>query len=195
MKPLPNSLEFQLPQWLVRASEDHGTFPDPLQKMEFVIRLARRNVEEGTGGPFGAAIFDLASGTLISVGVNLVLYNCWSGAHAEIVAIALAQKRLNSHDLSAPHLPPMQLVTSVEPCAMCLGAIPWSGVISVLSGASDADARSVGFDEGPKVASWADALRERGIDVQEGLLARAARDVLLHYKAIGGVIYNSRRDR
>jgi tRNA(Arg) A34 adenosine deaminase TadA len=75
---------------------------------------------------------------------------------------------------------------------MCLGAIPWSGVRHVVTGAHDADAREIGFDEGPKVSNWMSALEERGIAVTTGVQRQSARDVLQAYRKAGGEIYNPR---
>ncbi|MDX1295416.1 MAG: hypothetical protein R3302_04080, partial [Sulfurimonadaceae bacterium] len=68
--------------------------------MAYVIGLSRRNVTEETGGPFGAAIFDRLSGELVSIGVNLVIRSNCSHAHAEMVAIAIAQQRLANYNLA-----------------------------------------------------------------------------------------------
>ena len=91
--------------------------------MRFVIELARQNIEHRTGGPFGAAIFETTSGKLLAPGVNLVEPAHCSIAHAEMVAIALAQQTRGSYDLGREGTI-CELVTSTEPCAMCLGAIP-----------------------------------------------------------------------
>jgi tRNA(Arg) A34 adenosine deaminase TadA len=72
---------------------------------------------------------------------------------------------------------------------MCLGAIPWSGVKSVLCGATDADARGIGFDEGAKPRAWIKALAARGIEVVRGVDRRSAQKVLQDYAASGGIIY------
>ena len=130
--------------------------------MSLVIEAAQRNISEGTGGPFAAAVFEMESGKLISLGVNLVLSQGLSILHAEMVAFALAQKKIGSYDLGRYDLPAHELVTSIEPCAMCFGAIPWSGVRRVIAGARDADARSIGFDEGPKMKDWRSELEKTG---------------------------------
>ena len=86
--------------------------------------------------------------------------------HAEMVAISLAQKGLGSLDLGAPQLPPHELVTSSEPCAMCYGALFWCGVRRLVCGARASDTEPAGsLDEGAKVENWQDELRQRGIDV------------------------------
>lgn len=157
--------------------------------MRFVVSLARENVRRETGGPFGAAVFS-ADGRLVASGVNLVvLYNC-SILHAEIVAIALAQKELGSYDMSDGGRIEHELVTSAEPCAMCFGAIPWSGVTRLVCGARDEDARAVGFDEGTKPPNWQEALEERGVEVLRDVLRKEAVDVYTLYAKNGGRIYN-----
>ena len=127
---------------------------------------------------------------LIAAGVNLVVPAHASIAHAEMIALTLAQQRLGTHDLSETGC---ELATSTEPCAMCLGAIPWSGVTRLLCGARDEDARAVGFDEGAKPANWVQELTSRGIEVVRDVLRDEARAVLRDYKQSGGTIYNPRR--
>ena len=94
--------------------------------MRLVIELSRLNVDHGTGGPFGAGIFDLSTDRLIAPGVNLVATTNLSAAHAEMVAIMIAQQVVGYFDLGGEGLPTYELVASTEPCAMCFGAIPWS---------------------------------------------------------------------
>lgn len=187
-------LTLNLPDW---ASEVLAAPRPELRsreaRMAFAIGLARRNVEQGTGGPFGALVYDLQAGRLVALGVNVVLASGCSLAHAEMMAIGLAQQARGHFDLAAPGLGPHELVTSSEPCAMCFGAIPWSGVRRLVCGARDADARAIGFDEGPKPARWAHALGVRGIEVERDVLRREARRVLVHYKETGGPIYNASR--
>jgi len=72
---------------------------------------------------------------------------------------------------------------------MCLGAIPWSGVQSVVCGALGEDAESIGFDEGAKPSDWAAGLESRGIRVIRGVLRDRAKAVLLEYPQGGGVLY------
>jgi len=186
-------LRFGLPAWVESYLQSTETvLPDPEDRMRLVIELAGRNVAEGTGGPFGAAVFDLDSHQLIAPGVNLVLASGYSWAHAEMVAFTIAQQVLGTHDLGARGMPRCELVTSVEPCAMCFGATPWSGVRQLMCGARDDDARAIGFDEGPKVDDWAAALESRGIKVVADILREEASQVLKDYAAQGGPIYNAR---
>ncbi|MCB1894291.1 MAG: nucleoside deaminase [Zoogloeaceae bacterium] len=158
--------------------------------MAFVIQAARQNVRECSGGPFAAAVFEQGSGALVSLGINLVTTEQLSMLHAEMVAIAFAQRTLGRRDLGRVGHPALEIVTSVEPCAMCFGAIPWSGLTKVISGASDADAREIGFDEGPKPEDWTRPLIERGIDVRTEVMRAEAKAVLDEYARAGGIIYN-----
>ncbi len=158
--------------------------------MRFVIELAAHNVADG-GGPFGAAIFD-AEGGLIAPGVNRVVPASAPIAHAEIVAIAMAGQRLGTWDLASAGA--FELVTTTEPCAMCLGAVPWSGVKRLVCGARDEDARAVGFDEGHKPTDWIERLAADGIEVVRDIERGGARGVLTNYVDHGGSIYNGGED-
>lgn len=180
------------PEWIhetITFGTRYGTDHD---RMRLAIELARQNVVRGTGGPFGAAIFERSTGALLSVGVNSVvrLANCT--LHAEMVAFMLAQRRVGSFTLAAPGLDEHELFTSCEPCAMCLGATLWSGVVRVVYAAGGADARELGFDEGPVFAESHAYLRERGIALEGGLLREEARKVLARYRDLAGPVYNRR---
>jgi len=189
----PHVLKIQLPEWVTLFLQGYPDyFPTIRDRMSFVIEAARRNVCQGSGGPFAAAVFEIESGKLIALGVNLVTSEGLSMLHAEILALALAQKKLGSYDLGKHDMPPHELVTSTEPCAMCLGAIPWSGVRRVVIGARDSDAREIGFDEGSKPATWRNELKKRGIDTLCDVERDAAVEVLRCYSQRGGKIYNSR---
>ena len=185
----------ELPAWLKELTERQQTrtFDNVEAKMRFAIELARLNIEHRTGGPFGGAIFDASSGRLLAPGVNLVEPAHCSIAHAEMVAIALAQQTVGSYDLSQGGRI-CELVTSTEPCAMCLGAVPWSGVRRIVCGARGEDACAIGFDEGAKPADWIGELTRRGINVARDILRDEARAVLNHYATTGGLIYNTRSE-
>jgi tRNA(Arg) A34 adenosine deaminase TadA len=158
------------------------------QRMQLAIALSAENVRKQTGGPFGAIVVAEDSGLLVSAGVNLVTSLHLSMAHAEIVALSMAQRAVNSWDLGSTSR--MQLVTSCEPCAMCFGAVPWSGVSSIVCGARKEDAAAAGFDEGDKPDDWAASLRKRGIEVRLDVLRDEAAQVLRAYANQQGAIYN-----
>lgn len=161
--------------------------------MELVTTLSTLNIEQGTGGPFGAGIFRTDTHELVAPGVNLVLSSQSSLAHAEVVAIMIAQQILGVRDLGATGLPPHELVTSCEPCTMCLGAICWSGVRHLICGARGSDAEAIGFDEGPKPQNWITALEQRGISVTIDIGRPQATQILQQYVDQGGEVYNSRQ--
>ena len=182
---------FDLPAWAkFTVRQQKAPLVSRVARMRFVIRLSRENLNHGTGGPFGAAVFEAKTGILVSIGMNtVVLTNC-SHAHAEMVALANAQQKLENFDLGAPGFTEHELVTSCEPCAMCYGAIPWSGVKKLVCGARCEDAEAIGYDEGPKPRMWARALEARGILVAQNLCRKEAVAVLQEYKRRGGMIYN-----
>lgn len=185
-------VSLSLPDWIEEILGDPDrSYPDPRDRMRLAVELARRNVERGTGGPFGAAVFELEGFRLVAPGVNRVIPECCSVAHAETLALMLAQKRLASFDLGAPGLPPCELATSAEPCAMCYGALPWSGIRRLAYGATREDVAAIGFDEGDKPGNWAAALEARGIRVVHALLREEARAALESYRRGGGLIYNT----
>ena len=184
-------LQLQLPDWISRfLSEPEYLFPDMQKHMQLAIDLARYNIEKQTGGPFGAAVFEILSGKLIAPGVNLVETSNCSLAHAEMVALSLAQQKLGTYDLTQDPKLSYELVTSTEPCAMCLGAIGWSGVRQVVCGARDEDARAIGFNEGAKPTDWKACLESRGIKVVCNVLRPQAQGVLQQYQQMAGLIYN-----
>ncbi len=177
-----------LPDWIRECCGDSGrTYPDAGERLRLAVELARRNVERDTGGPFGAAVFDLSSFRLVAAGVNRVIPESCSVAHAETMAIMLAQKRLGTFDLRTAG--DFELATSAEPCAMCYGALPWSGIRRLAYGATREDVQGIGFDEGDKPADWARALEARGIEVVHALLRAEAREALEQYRRRNGKIY------
>ncbi len=186
---LVTRFELKLPAWLQTIAAGDLQVPASLRhRMQFVLDLTRQNVEQSTGGPFGAAVFDEQSGAVVSVGVNLVVSSGLSIAHAEVVALSLAQQAIGRFDLSTR---PYQLVTSAEPCWMCLGAIHWAGIRSVVCGARDSDVRAIGFDEGHKPVDWAAEYTARGVNVIQDIERDAAAEVLRSYLQQGGAIYNA----
>jgi len=183
-------LSINLPAWVTRVIEVSGAYPTQEAQMRLAIELARENVLHRSGGPFGAAVFEQGSGRLMSVGVNSVerLHN--AVLHAEVMALMFAQARLQSYTLRLSEQPSYTLVTSCDPCAMCLGAVLWSGVQRLVCGAGRGDALQLGFEEGPVFPASYHYLRDRGVEVVHGVLADEARTVMALYRERGGCIYN-----
>ena len=107
--------------------------------MQKAIELSIKNIHNN-GGPFGCVI--VKNNKIISEGVNGVTQNNDPTAHAEIVAIRNACKKLNTFDLSG-----CELFTSCEPCPMCLSAIYWSHIDLVYYGNSRENAAEIQFDD------------------------------------------------
>ena len=161
------------------------------QRMRLAIAIARENVDRETGGPFGAVIVESVSGRVIAVGMNAVvrMHNCV--LHGEIVAFMMAQRRVHSFTLASPGMPVHELITSCEPCAMCLGAILWSGVKRVVCGAARDDASRLSFEEGPVFPASYRYLEAHGISIVRNVLREEARAVMELYRAKRGAIYNA----
>ncbi len=184
------ALTVDYPPWVDGLVPWTHRFETDEERMGLAIRLSLENVDRETGGPFGAAIFERETGGLVAVGMNSVvrLSNCT--LHGEMVAFMMAQRRLGSFTLAAPGMPAHELVTSCEPCAMCLGAILWSGVRRVVCGAAREDASRLGFEEGPVFDASYRYLEERGIEIVHGIRRDEARAVLERYRARSGKLYN-----
>jgi tRNA(Arg) A34 adenosine deaminase TadA len=184
----PPGIGLTLPHWLVQAAESDFATRELEARVAFVLGLAGRGMEEG-GGPFAAAIFDMEDGHLFTAGVNLVVPGDSSLLHAEIVALLLAQARLGSRILGGRDVR-LELVASCDPCAMCIGAIHWSGLASLVTSAAAADARSMGFDEGPVAEDAYEYVAARGMTIRRGVLREDGAALLKDYAQRGGPIYN-----
>jgi tRNA(Arg) A34 adenosine deaminase TadA len=179
-----------LPAWAEAAVDWERRYESDDERMRLVVALSRLNVEHETGGPFGAAVFAPATGRLVGIGVNSVVRLNSSALHAEVVALMLAEQQLASFSLAAPGLPRHELVTSCEPCAMCLGATLWSGVKRLVCGATREDATRLGFDEGPVFPASYEYLAHAGIEIVHGVCRDEACAVLQLYRRRSGPIYN-----
>ncbi|WP_319586654.1 nucleoside deaminase [uncultured Desulfobulbus sp.] len=192
---LPCRFVLDLPNWAPDELQQLPQFlPDLKARMAAVLRFARLNTENQTGGPFAAGVFERDSGRLMSIGVNRVVpLNC-SSAHAEVMALSLAQQRLGVYDLGGPGLPAHQLVVNWSPCAMCFGAVLWSGIRSlVIAGADAAMMAITSFDEGPMPDKWREELAKRGIELIEGVLRQEALADFRTFAASNPVVYNGRQ--
>jgi len=178
------------PDWVLSVVDWERPYLTVEDRMGLAIGLARENVMRADGGPFGAAVFEVAQGKLVSVGVNLVVQEQNPVLHAEIVALMMAGQLLSSHSLSAPGMPVYEVTGSCEPCAMCLGAILWSGAKRLVCGATREDASRLGFDEGPVFPESYSYLAGRGVEIERGVRREQAAAVLDLYQARGGEIYN-----
>lgn len=184
------AIHIEYPEWVNEVVDWNRQYGSDYDRMSLAIKVARENVERGTGGPFGAAVFERESGRLVSVGMNSVvrLNNCT--LHGEMVAFMMAQQRVGAYTLKAPGLPAHELHTSCEPCAMCLGTTLWSGVQRVVYGATREDATILNFEEGPVFPESYSYLEDRGIEIVRHVMRTEARAVLELYRSKSGKIYN-----
>ena len=106
--------------------------------IELGIEEARKTMNEGKGGPFGAVI--TRNGKIITVASNTVISSHDASAHAEINAIRKAGKILGTHNLSD-----CEIYTTGYPCPMCLSAIIWANIKKVYYGTNLDDAKEIGF--------------------------------------------------
>ncbi len=191
---MPNSsspvIRVEYPEWVQSVVDFARPYTTDEEKMRLAITVSRENVERGTGGPFGAAVFERESGKLVAVGMNSVVRYNNCTLHGEMVAFMMAQQVVGSFTLNAPNLPDHELFTSCEPCAMCLGGTLWSGVRRVVYGAQREDASRLNFEEGPVFPESYKYLEDRGITIVRSLLRDEARAVLEIYRRKSGKIYN-----
>lgn len=190
MSQPPGRIVFSLPHWLSARLASVAPMAALDDRMRFVVELSREQVERATGGPFAAAIFEPGTGAIVSAGVNLVELEANSVLHAEVVAIMLAEAAVGSYALGGPGRPDYELVTSSAPCAMCLGAVLWSGVRRLACAARTEDVQGIGFDEGPVFAGSWSHLERRGVTIVRDVLRAEAVEVLRGYVRRGGLIYN-----
>ena len=113
-----------------------------ISKNKFMLRAIELSISSanGTGGPFGCVI--VKDDKIIAEGSNKVTFSNDPTAHAEIVAIREACKKLNTFNLSS-----CDLYASCEPCPMCLSAIYWSHVDNIFYANTREDAKKISFDD------------------------------------------------
>lgn len=152
-----NRVIIRLPNWLYayESSLKNVEYESDEDMMAVAVDISARNVKEGTGGPFGCAIFERDLTTkkakLFAVGANRVVPLSNSTIHGEMAAIQFAEKRLKSFSLRPSEKSGKEYImcTSCEPCAMCLGGTFWAAPSEMICGATKDDAESIGFNEGP----------------------------------------------
>lgn len=180
-------LHLTLPAWVHEAVDESRNYPDDDSRIALAIALSRLNVAHGSGGPFGAAVFT-GDGRLLGIGVNRVVPQSCSAAHAEVMALSTSQQRLQQYRLNAGG-ERIVLAASAQPCAMCFGALLWAGIDELLVGARAEDVQSLArFDEGPLPTDWLGELARRDIAVRRDLRRDEACAVLREYGE-SGVVY------
>lgn len=182
------NVEIAVPEWLLEVPMPELPIVSVEERVRFTLELARENIRQGTGGPFSAVLFDRETWKPVLLAVNVVTSSQRSLAHAEIMAILRANQQFGTFDLHDANL---ELVSSCEPCAMCYGAILWSGIRGLVYSGTKAHAEEIGFDEGDKPENWHQSYEKRGIYVQGPVLPDEGQRVLTDYADEQGIIYNA----
>ncbi|MDD5569751.1 MAG: nucleoside deaminase [Bacteroidales bacterium] len=124
------------------------------------IKLSVENVKKGKGGPFGAVI--VKDNNVIAKATNIVTSTNDPTAHAEIIAIRKASKKLKNFNLKG-----CEIYASCEPCPMCLAAIYWAGIKKIHYAASKEDAEDNGFNDKFIYNEFAKPLSEKKIQMHQ----------------------------
>ena len=132
------------PQWLLDLVAPGQVYPSDAAIMRRAIELTLAALQRSQGGPFGA-IIATEQGEVVAVAHNEVQQGLDVTAHAEIVVIRRAAQVLKRLALDAAHGAPLRLFTTCEPCAMCVGAIFWARLPTVVAATRKEDAQSAGM--------------------------------------------------
>ena len=163
-----------------------------LQTASRIIKELQQDINICTDkgcGPFVAAIYDENNNLIAKAANSVVNYNN-SNAHAEMLAIKIAEERLGTYDLSKYNL---KLYVTSEPCIMCLGGIMWSGIKELYYGVPSKLVEEItGFDEGFK-HDWIEEFKKRGIAVYGNIESALGAKQLKDYITGGGKIYKPLR--
>ena len=133
-------------------------------KNNFMLRAIELSISSanGTGGPFGCVI--VKDDKIIAEGSNKVTFSNDPTAHAEIIAIREACKKLNTFNLSG-----CDLYASCEPCPMCLSAIYWSHVDNIFYANTREDAKKINFDDSMIYSEFSKKIEDRKIPIKQML--------------------------
>jgi len=148
-----------------------------LRAIELSINSAKKS-----GGPFGCVI--VKNGNIISEGSNKVTSSNDPTAHAEVVAIREACKKLNTFKLSG-----CDLYTSCEPCPMCLSAIYWSHVDNIFYANTRNDAKEINFDDSLIYSEISKEIKDRKISTTQMMRDKALKAFEIWEKKIDKIEY------
>lgn len=141
--------------------------PDEL--MQMAVDVARQGIADGQS-PFGCAI--ARGDQVLAVTHNTVVATTDITAHAEINALRAACREVNH-----VHLDDCLVATTCEPCPMCMAALHWARVETVMFGATIADAEAAGFNELHVPAAEVLKIGGSSVRLQAGVLANECRDL------------------
>ncbi len=134
------------------------------QKNKYMLRAIDLSINSANtdGGPFGCVI--VKENKIISEGSNKVTSSNDPTAHAEVVAIREACRKLNTFNLTG-----CDLYTSCEPCPMCLSAIYWSHVDNIFYANTRNDAKNINFDDSLIYSEISKKIEDRKIPMKQML--------------------------
>ena len=137
-------------------------------KNKFMLRAIELSIKSanGTGGPFGCVV--VKDNIIVAEGSNKVTFSNDPTAHAEIVAIRDACKKLNTFKLSG-----CEIYTSCEPCPMCLSAIYWSHIDRIYYANTRDDAKKINFDDSMIYSEFSKKIEDRKIPIKQMLREEA----------------------
>ena len=137
-------------------------------KNKFMLRAIELSIKSanGLGGPFGCVV--VKDNKIIAEGSNKVTFSNDPTAHAEIVAIRDACKKLNTFNLSG-----CDLYASCEPCPMCLSAIYWSHIDNIYYANTRDDAKKINFDDSMIYSEFSKKIEDRKIPIKQMLREEA----------------------
>jgi len=143
--------------------------------MRAAIRLSRQKMRGNHGGPFGAVV--VRRGQVVGRGWNQVTSTNDPTAHAEVMAIRAACRRLKTFQLDD-----CELYASCEPCPMCLAAIYWARLRKVYYANTRRDAARINFEDDFIYREIARPVSRRKIPMQQ-LLRGEALKVFAEWKS------------
>ncbi|MCX5700875.1 MAG: nucleoside deaminase [Candidatus Omnitrophica bacterium] len=144
--------------------------------MRMSIKEAYKNIKKMEGGPFGACI--VKGNKVLALGHNKVLVSD-ATAHAEIVAIREASRKLKTFDLSGT-----TIYSTTEPCPMCFSAIHWARISRVVYGTNIADALKIGFNELGIANNKMKKLGKSKVKITPGFLRKECLELLREWASL-----------
>ena len=131
-------------------------------KNKFMLRAIELSIKSanGIGGPFGCVV--VKDNMIVAEGSNKVTFSNDPTAHAEIVAIRDACKKLNTFNLSG-----CDIYASCEPCPMCLSAIYWSHIDNIYYANTRDDAKKINFDDSMIYSEFSKKIEDRRIPIKQ----------------------------
>ena len=137
-------------------------------KNKFMLRAIELSIKSanGIGGPFGCVV--VKDNMIVAEGSNKVTFSNDPTAHAEIVAIRDACKKLNTFKLSG-----CEIYTSCEPCPMCLSAMYWSHIDRIYYANTREDAKKINFDDSMIYSEFSKKIEDRKIPIKQMLREEA----------------------